>query len=113
MPQSSIAVPTFEAQTDTGLNLNSLNDVTPTFNVADFQTISYQLVQNSGNSTTWVVIGQCSADGTNFVDISGKSLTNVDGVVGEITVGTEFFRVRVSTAEGTAAIATVTTNAKR
>ncbi len=101
----------FESATESGLDLNASSNST-VFNVADFALVTVQAVLASGTFGTAVLQAQCSANGTDFVDISGATTTG-PGVIPEVSVGTEFFRVRVSTLEGSAGTADLTFNAKR
>ncbi len=103
--------PSFESFTQTGFDINAASNST-TWDVAGFREITVQGVLASGSWATAIIQAQCSADGTNFVDISGQTLTAA-GIMGEVAVGTEFFRVRVSTQEGGAGTVDLTVNAKR
>ena len=103
--------PAFGVFEQTGFDINVINATSNVLDVSDFSLVTVQLVVASGTFATAVVQAQCSADGTNFVDISGKTITGA-GVIGEISVGTEHFRLKVTTAEGGTGTVNITVNAK-
>ncbi len=105
------SVPVFESFVEAGLDVNASSN-SATIDVADYREVTVQAVLASGAFSTAVLQAQCSADGTNFVDIAGKTTTG-PGIIGEISVGTQYFRVRVSTTQGGAGTADITFNTKR
>ena len=104
--------PNFSFFEQTGFDINVLNSTSDVWDAAGFLQVSTQAFVTSGAWGATVIQAQCSADGVNFVDIPGKTLTSA-GVLGEVTVGTEYFRVKVTTAAGVAGVVTFTVNLKR
>ncbi len=106
-----VSSPAFRSFSEAAFDVDASSN-SASFDVSGFREVSFQAVLASGTFTTAVLQAQCSADGTVFVDIPSKTLTG-PGILGEIGVGTEFFRIRVSTQQGSAGTATLTINAKR
>ncbi len=104
--------PVFESYQTLAINVNASTN-SDIFDVAGFKQLTYQVVADTGTFSTAVFTAQCSVDGVNFVDIPSSSTTGGPGIKGELSVGSEYFRVRVSTLEGSAGTADLFVNAKR
>lgn len=104
--------PVFDVQTETAFDVDASSN-SASINVADFKLVTVQAVLASGTFATAVLQAQCSANDTDWVDIPVGGTVTGPGMIAEVSVGTEFFRVRVSTLEGSAGTANLWFNAKR
>jgi len=73
--------------------------VTPTIDIDGRTIVSFGIYSDAGAHATHVVTLQCSLDGTNWHNVTDASITGI-GIVGSVTVGTRYVRLKVSTAEG-------------
>lgn len=89
----------------TGVNVNSTSSVTGSLFAGGAYAVAMQVVGTTGTHSTHVVKLQGSVDNENFVDTA----TTVTGEGGTTltTVTYPFYRLKVTTAEGTAATATL------
>lgn len=104
--------PIFESDEEINFDINALS-TTKRFDVAGYPEVTVQIELESGSFSSAVTAAQLSADGENFHDIEGLAQLTGPGILDEIPIGTEWFRLRVVTVEGAPGTAKVTVNAKR
>lgn len=107
-PKGSISSVAELAQT--GLNANATT-LSNSLDIGNAALVIFQVLANSGSHSTHVLTLQCSVDDTNWNDVSGATLTGV-GVNGEITVASQYVRLKVTTNEGGASTVDIIIQAK-
>lgn len=94
----------------TGLDANATT-LSNSLDIGNASLIIFQVLGATGAHTTHILTLQCSVDESNWNDISGATVTGA-GVKGEITVASQFVRLKVTTNEGGASTVDIIIQAK-
>lgn len=103
--------PIFGYFREEGMDLNTLS-VSQTIPAAGFREVTVIAVKASGDFMVAELKIQISGDGTNWFDVPDKKMKG-PGVMHDVPIGTEFFRVVVEKVEGMPGTVDITFNAKR
>jgi len=101
----------FSEHIETGLDANSVGDVSTSLEIKENSVVTMQVIASSGGNTTHIIDLQCSANNSNWHNVTSGSVNQI-GIVDGLTVGARYIRARVSTAEGSASIVDVYLQAK-